>query len=141
MKKLSILLVVLMGITIMFAACSSDYKWNDDVTNDIARLQESGFVIYVENTEEQVKDFTNSINYQLGQDGKDFSVELINVCCLSIDTYSIVSFEEYKTEQQAKQMYDFYHGVSSVQKLVRFGKIIISTDSEDAINLLGYDFK
>ena len=140
MKKIALLFVVILSVTLLFAACTPSYGWGD-AEKDIETLKAAGFTVYTENTEEELKDFNNSLNYQLTSDDKDFSVELINVCCLVINKYDIISFEEYKTEKQAKDMYDYYHEVGSIQKLVRFGKIIISTNAQEAIELLGYDFK
>lgn len=140
MKKVALLLVVLLSITVVFAACTQSYSW-EDAENDIERLKEIGFEIYIENTEEEVKDCNDSLNYQLTSDDKDFSVELVNVCCLVVNKYDVIAFEEYKTEKQAKDIYEYYHEVSSTQKLVRFGKILISTDVQEAIELLDYDFK
>ena len=140
MKKMALLLVAVLSVTLLFAACTPSYSW-EDAEKDIETLKEAGFTVYIENTEEELKEFNNSLNYQLTSDNKNFSVELVNVCCLVINKYDIIAFEEYKTEKQAKDIYDYYHEVSSIQKLVRFGKIVIGTNAQEAIDLLGYDFK
>ena len=140
MKKIALLLVVILSVTLLFVACTPSYSWKD-AEKDIETLKVAGFTVYVENTEEKLNDFNNSLNSQLASDNKDFFVELVNVCCLVINKYDIISFEEYKSEKQAKDIYDYYHEVSSMQKSVRFGKMIISTGAQEAIDLLGYDFK
>lgn len=141
MKKTVFLMVILMAITLILGACTPDYTWDKDVANDIARLKEAGFETYIENDKETVRKDSDSFNQQLEHDGKDFSIEYVNDYGLFINHYDIIRFTEFKTEKQAKQVYDYYQEISTEQKLVRFGKILITTNSEDAIGLLGYDFK
>lgn len=141
MKKTVFLMVVLLTITLVLGACTPDYTWDKDVANDIARLKEAGFETYIENNEETLQNANETINWELSRADKNFSVELINHYGLLINKVNNIVFEEYKTEKQAKQMYDYYQEISTGQKLVRFGKILITTNSEDAIGLLGYDFK
>lgn len=141
MKKVAVLMVVLLTITLVLGACTPDYTWDKDVANDIARLKEAGFETYIENDEETLQNANETINWELSRADKNFSVELINHYGLLINKSDNIVFEEYKTEKQAKQMYDYYHEISTEQKLVCFGKILITTNAEEAIELLGYDFQ
>ena len=139
MKKIALLLVVVLSITLIFAACTPSYSW-EDAENDVKRLTDAGFEIYIENTEENREDYAKSYNEEFEKEGKDCVVELVNICGLVIN-WDIIVFKEFKTEQQAKTIYDEYIESGSAQKVVRFGKIIINTDAPEAIDLLRYDFK
>ena len=139
MKKVALLLVAILSATLLFAACTPSYTW-EDAENDIERLKEIGFEIYIENTEEEREYRSESYNKDLEREGKDCSVELVNICGLVIN-WDIIIFKEFKTEKQAKTMYDNYIASGSAQKVVRFGKIVINTNADEAIELLGYNFK
>ena len=140
MKKFALLLITLLSITLLFAACTQSYSWGD-AENDIERLKEAGFEIYIENTEETQKEHAESLNKEIKRVGKDFSVEIVNICGLVINKYDIVVFEEYKTEKQAKEANEYYLEVATAYKTVRFGKIIIGANAQEALELLDYDFK
>ena len=140
MKKISVLLAVLLSVTLIFASCAPSYSWQD-AENDVERLKEIGFEVYIENTQETLEELTESLNKQLARDGEDFTVEFVNVCGLVINKYEVIVFEEYATEKQAKRIYDYYRGYTIDMKYVLFGKILISTDTQEAIDLLGYDFQ
>ena len=140
MKKIALLLVAVLSVTLLFAACTPNYTW-EDAEKDIARIEDLGFVVYMENNEENVRDVTKSINDQLSSEGKKFTVEIVNLCNLANENYDIISFKEFKTEEQAKAMYDNYIASGSAQKVVLFGTILINSNAQEAIELLGYDFK
>ena len=140
MKKIALLLVAILSVTLLFVACTPNYSW-EDAEKDIETLKEAGFTVYIENTEEERENFADSLNKELKRVGKDSSVEIVNVFGLVINKYEIAVFEEYKTEKQAITVFDYYQEVSPRYKVVRFGKIIIGTNAQEAIELLGYDFK
>ena len=123
----------------LFAACTPSYCW-EDAEKDVETLKDAGFTIYIENTEEEREYYTESYNKQLERDGKDITVEVVNICGLAIN-WDINIFKEFKTEKQAKAMYDDYISSGSEQKVVLFGKILINANAQEAIELLGYDFK
>ena len=140
MKKIALLLVVVLSVTLLFAACNPSYSW-DDAEKDIETLKEAGFTVYIENTEEARKENAESLNKELKRFGKDSSVELVNICGLLINKYDIVVFEEFKTEKQAITVFDYIQEVSPGYKAVRFGKIIIGGNAQELLELLDYDFK
>ena len=139
MKKVALLLVVVLSITLIFSACTPSYTW-EDAEKDVERLKEIGFEIYIENTEEEREYHSESYNKDFEREGKDLRVELVNICGLVIN-WDIIIFKEFKTEKQAKAMYELYIESGSAQKVVRFGKIVINTNAQEAMELLGYNFK
>ena len=139
MKKIALLLVVVLSVTLLFAACTPSYSW-EDAEKDVETLKDAGFTVYIENTKEEREYYTESYNKQLERDGKDIIVEVVNICGLTIN-WDIIIFKEFKTEKQAKAMYDDYIASGSEQKVVLFGKILINANAQEAIELLGYDFK
>lgn len=140
MKRIAALLVLILSLTCICCSCEKNYTW-DNALSDIEKLKDAEFVVYIEDTQEQREEFADTLNWEIGREGKDFTIELTHVTSLYEDVYTIISFQEFATEQQAKQMYDYYHQVSSEQKLVRFGKIIVHTNSDKAKEILGYNFK
>ena len=139
MKKVAVLLVVVLSVSLLFVACTPSYTW-EDAEKDVERLKEIGFEIYIENTEEEREYHSESYNKDFEREGKNCSVELVNICGLVIN-WDIIIFKEFKTEKQAKAMYDRYIESGSAQKVVRFGKIVINTNAQEALDLLDYDFK
>ena len=140
MKKIAILLIMLMGITAMCGACSTKYQWSDAI-NDMNTLKDCGFTVYLENTQEEIDASNELLNSQLKFSQKNFEVTLVNICNLKKADSSICGFKEFASETQAKQMYDYYREISSQQKVVRLGCIIIQTNSDEVISILKYDFQ
>ena len=140
MKKIVLLIVVLLCISLLFAACTPRYTW-EDAEKDFERLKEAGFEIYIENTEEEVEYHNDVVNRQIEREGANFTVEYVRVCGLVINKYDIIVFEEFKTEKQAKNIYEHWISAESQMKYVRFGKIVIGANAQEAIDILNYDFK
>ena len=138
MKRIAVLLVLILALTCICCSCETKYTW-DDALVDIEKIKDAQFVVYIEDTQEQLAEFSEILNWEIGREGLD-PVELTHITSLHENLSVIVSFQEFATEQQAEQMYDYYHNVSNQQKLVRFGNIIISTNSDTAQEILGYDF-
>ena len=140
MKKIALLLAVILSVSLLFAACTPSYTW-EDAEKDFERLKEIGFEIYIENTEEEVEYHNDAVNRQIEREGASFSVEYVKVCGLVINKYDIIVFEEFKTEKQAKNIYEHWISAGSQMKYVRFGTIVIGANAQEALDLLGYDFK
>ena len=140
MKKIALLLVVVLSVTLLFAACTPSYTW-EDVEKDVVRLTEAGFEIFVGNTQEELEEANSLMEIQLQFSQKDFAVEIVNIYGLKKTNDFTCGFEEFASEAQAKQMFDYYKEISSLRKVIRLGCIVIHTNSEEAIELLGYDFK
>ena len=139
MKKSAWLLIFVLSVALIFSACTPSYTW-EDAEKDVERLKEIGFEIYIENTEEEREYRSESYNKDFEREGKDCRVELVNICGLVIN-WDIIIFKEFKTEKQAKNVYDDYIASGSAQKVVRFGRIVINTNAQEAIDLLDYNFK
>ena len=140
MKKFALLFAVVLSITLLFSACTPSYNW-EDAEKDVECLTEAGFEIFVENTPEELEEANSLMKIQLQFSQKEFTVEIVNVYGLKKTNDFTCGFEEFASEIQAQQMYDYYKEISSLRKVVRLGRIVIHTNSEDAIELLGYDFK
>ena len=135
-EKNTWVLIMIIGVSLICSACIPNYGWVN-VQENIARMEDLGFAVYMENNAENAQDVTKSINDQLLSEGKTFTVEIVSICNLTDENYDIISFNEFKT----KEYYKDYLNSGSEQKSVRFGKIVISSNSEKAIGLLEYNFK
>lgn len=139
MKKIAALLILILALACTFCSCEKKYTW-DDALVDIDKLKDAEFVVYNEDTAEMLERGTEMLNSQLKGDKQDFTVELVHVTSLYENISTIVCFYEFATEQQAKQMYGYYMQMDTVQKFIRYGKIIIHTNSTLAEQLLDHNF-
>lgn len=137
MKRIAcVVLLVVLAVTLI--ACSP-YSWNNAL-KDIEKLTSEGFVVFNKDIQETINIATEALNKQIERDGYDFTIRLKHITSLSESVSSTVSFFEFATEKQAKQFYEYYMEIETDYKFVRFGKIIIRTNSASAADLLGYDF-
>lgn len=140
MKKFVILLIMMFILSIAFGACTQNYSW-EKALKDIDKLKNADFTIYDEDTVENLESGMETLNWEIGRAGFDFTIELKHRTALYENITTIIVFYELATEQQAQQLSDYFMKRSSQQKIVRFGKILIHTNSTKAEKLLGYDFK
>ena len=102
-EKKTWVLIMIIGVSLICSACTPNYGWVN-VQEDIARMEELGFAVYMENNAENAQDVTKSINDQLLSEGKTFTVEIVSICNLTDENYDIISFKEFKTKEQAKNI-------------------------------------
>ena len=139
MKKVALVLTMLLLCTLLLCACKPP-QWSEQIQRDIDKVKELGFTVYMDNSSERIKQHNQSWKETLERDGETFSVETVNICGLVKDL-KIVVFEEFKTEEQAKNMYEYCVKAEGKPKYVLLGKVLVLSTSDEASELLGYDFK
>ena len=136
-KKYLRFIASLFACVILFTSCShSKYSWNN-VMDDVNLLNENNYSVYLENTSEN-KEYANK---EFASWGLDITVTNI-IGCAKNDS-SIIYFEEFESEKQAKDLYEYQLSTLGEDRSVKFclkGDILISSNVDEAISLLGYNF-
>lgn len=136
-KKYLTFIVLTVVSVLSFASCSqSNYSW-DDVLNDVDSLRANGYVVYLENSKEN----QDNANEEFSSWGLNITATNI-IGCLKENT-NVIYFEEFESEKQAKELYEYQLSDLGKDRSIKFclkGNILISSNFEEAMNLLGYKF-
>lgn len=138
LKKSFCFIILIVIIIFTFTSCTkSNYSW-DDVLNDVNLLQEKKYVIYLENSKENQE----NANKEFISWGLNISTTNIIGCCKK--NTNVIYFEEFENKKQAKELYDYQISNLGNDRSIKFcikGNILISSNIEEANDLLGYKFK
>ena len=85
--------------------------------------------------------FNSALSAEFELFDADIGAKIVNCCSLIKSEEHTCSFQEFSNDEQAKAVYEFLSTIGVETKMVLHGKIIIQTNSEEEIELLGYDFK
>lgn len=139
MLKKSFGFIILLVISIFaFTSCSkSNYSW-DDILKDVNLLREKKYVIYLENSKENQE----NANKEFISWGLNIRTTNIIGCCK--ENTNVIYFEEFENKKQAKELYDYQISNLGNDRSIKFclkGNILISSNIDEANDLLGYKFK
>ncbi len=140
MKKILLCFVLLMSL--LLVACGGGaFDWDKTVE----KLKDKGFTVSQESvTEKDLEDITTSFNISIRFDKGDFTVECTKYINLVKGDYkNSCSLTEFATAEQAKQYYDLYlktRTEESKWKLTLLDRVVILTNSDEAMELIGRDF-
>ncbi|MGP1414174.1 MAG: hypothetical protein ACTTID_03385 [Bacillales bacterium] len=138
MKKIfSFIVLIVISFFSLTSCIKSNYTW-DDVLNDVSLLQKNNFAIYLENNKEN-HDFAKRVFKSMG-----LNISLTNVIGCDKGIGNVIYFMEFECEKQAKELYDYQLSTLPNDRSIKFclkRAILISCNTYEAINLLGYKFK
>ncbi len=128
----------LFSIVLLVSCSGNSYGWKN-VTSDVESLKNIGFnTVYRENNDANIKEATAEyVNEGL-------EVLVINIIGINNINYDTVNFEQFENSNQAQDVYNYYVRSLSDDRLIKFclkDDILISCNSTEAMNLLGYNFK
>lgn len=123
---------------LFFSSCTkTNYSWND-VLNDVNLLKDNNYAVYLENSKEN-QDRANKEFLSWG-----LNITTTNVIGCFKDSTNVVYFEEFESEKQAKELYEYQISNLGKDRSIKFclkGNIVISSNYDEAIKLLGYNFE
>lgn len=133
---LSLLLVVNM------TGCSKSIDWD----KDIKKLEDAGYTVTNHTSEEDLASITHEVNSWAKFKGYDLTFEVVKYTSLlkdkDYDNQAI--FFQFSNEEQALNYYNFEIETrleESVNKYYSYKDIVVFSDNEESMNILGYDFK
>ena len=142
--KIKRLFAMTVALCLFLTGCSKSFDWNKNVE----KVEKLGFVVFNSSANEEDLNRNNDlINADIKLMGGEFSVELDNAIALNKeenDNYYNCMFFDFKDDEQAKSYYDLYLDTRSNEnqyKLSLNKDIVVVTNSQEVIEVLGYQFK
>ncbi len=141
MKKIILCAVLLLSL-LLVACGSGSFDWDKSVD----MLKEKGFTVAQDcTTEKELSDITTSFNLSIRFDKGSFEVACTKYVQLVKGNYTnSCSLIEFATAEQAKQYYDLYlqtRTEESQWKLTQLDRVVILCNSEEAMELIGREFR
>lgn len=142
MKRIVSLLTVISLLAVMLTGCGKT-----NVDNSVSALKAKGFTDYITyETDEELFDATERINLEIEYMGGDFTVELKGYTSLMQDWnhLSSIEFITFSRKREAKAYAELYvakRDALNSFKVAQSGKVVVLTNSDAAVKILGFDFK
>ena len=133
---LSLLLVVTM------TGCSKSIDWD----KDIKKLEDAGYTVTNYTSEEDLASITHELNSWAKFKGYELTFEVVKYTSLlkDKDYDNQAMFFQFISEEQALNYYTFEIETrleESVNRYYSYKDIVVFSDNEESMNILGYDFK
>ena len=140
MKKI-ILAVLCMFMLVGFCGCSkNDVTWSD-LKQKSDLLVQNDWTVFHEDTNENATELSEEYDSMVKTIDAKYTIEIIHVLCLNKGDDYTCNFYELKTEEQPNYIYNLYKSrEGNMRKLFISGKYVVDTNSDEAIQLLGYQF-
>ena len=141
MKKIIVLFVSAL-LMICMTGCSKSVDWD----KDIKKLEDAGYTITNHTSEEDLASITHELNSWAKFKGYDLTFEVLRFTGVvkNEDYDNQVTMLQFATEEQAFNYYNFEIETrfeDSVNKYYVYKDIVVCSDNEESMNILGYDFK
>ncbi len=133
------LLLCLVGLT----GCSNNTMTWADAEKDINKAIENGWHFYHENTDENKLAFEKENETAFKKElNKDYDITILSVCALTYDKGKIMVFCEFANSNEPEWIYELYSSrEGNWMKVYISGSILIETNCQEGVDLLGYTFK
>lgn len=138
LKKLGTLFLI-----IGLISCSSKTMTWADCEKDINKCIENGWSFYHENEEDALLKCEKELETLFKKElNKDYDVTLVSGRWLSKELGEIIVFHEFKNSNEPEYVYELYSSrEGNMVKVYISGTILIETNCQAGIDLLGYTFK
>lgn len=121
-------------------SCSSSITWNN-IKEDVTLLQKNGFVLYFDDTEASVKETNDLFQTDLIDSGLDFLITNVYGLYEEDNELNTITFIKFDDKNDANCVYDLFtnrlSSTSGVKHYI-FNDILVTSNSNDAIDILGY---
>lgn len=141
LKKIGLLLC-LIGLS----GCFNNTMTWADAEKDINKAKENGWVVYHENTDDNKlaieKESEAAFKKELN---KDYDITSLSFTALSNDNYGyghIITFTEFENSNEPEYIYELFSSrEGNMMKCYISGTILVESNCQEGIDLLGYTFK
>lgn len=146
MKELlmKIIIASTLGIllTLTMTGCSKSIDWD----NDVRKLEDAGYIVTNHTSEEELSSITHEFNSWAKFKGYDLTFNVVRCTSLLKDENydNQVTYYQFSTENEASNYYNFEIETrmeGSVNKYYYCKDIVIFSDNNESMDILGYDFK
>ena len=121
-------------------SCSSSITWNN-IKEDVTLLQKNGFVLYFDDTEASIKEANDLFQTDLIDSGLDFLITNVYGLYEEDNELNTITFVKFDDKNDANYVYDLFtnrlSSTSGVKHYI-FNDILVTSNSNDAIDILGY---